>query len=218
MRADIENPAIVMMHPDERSLLETELSKDKTMLEWGSGGSTLYFSNFVKEICSFEHTTEWYEKVSQQIKEHDIKNIDYNHVPSDLEFKKPQGHRRSDYKGTPAKYFRTYIDAVEKYGKSKFDVILVDGRARLYCAIKALPYLKDGGCLYMHDFFGRRQYHDVFDFYDTVSAVKYTPQTMVKLKKKPREGMPDPSFYDNIKTVEEIAEILERDPNNFEWK
>ena len=30
--------------------------------------------------------------------------------------------------------------------------------------------------------------------------------------------MPDPSFYDNIKTIEEIAEALDRDPDNFEWK
>ena len=70
----------------------------------------------------------------------------------------------------------------------------------------------------MHDFFGRRQYHDVFDFYDLVSAVKYTPQTMVKLKKKTKQDMLDYSFNKNVKTIEEIAEILDRDPDNFEWK
>ena len=61
----------VMMSKEEISLIKREFKKGKekkTMLEWGSGGSTLYFSKHVKEICSFEHNIEWYKKISKQIK------------------------------------------------------------------------------------------------------------------------------------------------------
>lgn len=214
------------MHPREIHLIGFELSPAVTMLEWGSGGSTLFFSNFVKEIHSFEHSIKWYEKISKQIDQHNIKNINYNYIPSDFEYKGPPPGRtkfplgdkfRRIPRGAPIKYFKTYVNAVERFDKSKFDVVLVDGRCRLYCAVKALPYLKDGGCVYIHDFFHRKKYHDVLEYYDIVDAVKHTTQTIVKLTKKSREKLPCPSFYDNIKTVDEIAQALRRDPNNFEW-
>ena len=210
----------VMMHRKEANLIIQELKKGKekkTMLEWGSGGSTLYFSNYVKDICSFEHNIEWYKKISKQIKADGIKNVDYNYVQNDFVYKPKLRGEKKRYKGTPAKYFKTYINAIEKYDKLKFDVILVDGRCRLYCAVKALPHLKDDGHLYIHDFFHRKQYHDVFKFYDMVSGIKNTVQTIVKLKKKPKENMLDSSFSDNVKTIEEIAEVMNRDPNNMEY-
>ena len=44
-----------MMSPKEIAFIEKYLTKDKVMLEWGAGGSTLYFSQLVKEYYSIEH-------------------------------------------------------------------------------------------------------------------------------------------------------------------
>ena len=40
--------------------------KDK-VLEWGAGGSTLYFSNIVSSYVSIEHDKLWYDKLTSQI-------------------------------------------------------------------------------------------------------------------------------------------------------
>ena len=206
----------VMMDPLEVELINESLDLDKIMLEWGSGNSTLYFSNFVSELHTVEHSREWYELTSRRIKRCNINNVIYNYVPSDVQNIPKQNKKEPGYEGMPPEYFRTYIDTIEKYDKSTFAAILVDGRCRLYCAIKALPYLKEGGCLYIHDFFHRKYYHKVFGFYNIVDAVPSTTQTIVKLEKLPRQEMPDPSFYDDIKTVDEIIEILPSISPNFE--
>ena len=40
------------------------LHPDYSMLEWGSGGSTIEFSQqYVKEYYSIEHNKEWHDKV-----------------------------------------------------------------------------------------------------------------------------------------------------------
>ena len=41
------------MSIDERNLVSKYLGYNKTMLEWGSGGSTLFFSKYVKKYISF---------------------------------------------------------------------------------------------------------------------------------------------------------------------
>ena len=212
--------SIVMMAGPERNLIEKELSPETIMVEWGSGGSTLYFSTFVKQLCSFEHNPKWYQDIKDNIENQGVHNVEYHYAPSDHWFTKPPGHRQEGYRGTPIKYFETYVNAIERYERGTFDVALIDGRCRMYCAVKLLPYLKDNGFLYIHDFWNRRQYHEVFKFYDEVESKKRKdgcPQTIIKLKKKDKKDMPDPSFYDCVKTTEEITEILKRDPNNFEW-
>jgi len=44
------------------------LNPNDIMLEYGSGGSTLFFSKHVKEYYSLEHEPEWYKKTFEKIK------------------------------------------------------------------------------------------------------------------------------------------------------
>lgn len=219
---DKRNCQIVMMHKDERKLIEHALKPEHTMVEWGSGGSTLYFSTKVKKIVSFEHNELWYTKINNFMEDrhNNIDNVEYHHVSSDFEFKKPKGCKQDtvmQYRGTPIKYFKAYVNAIERYEKSMFDIALIDGRCRVYCAVKLLPYLKNDGFLYIHDFFSRKQYHAAYQFYDEVDSSKRGAQTIVKLKKKSKKDLTDPSFYDTIKTTEQITEALGRDPEMNEW-
>ena len=49
----------VWMSPQEASLIESHLTPEDTMLEFGAGYSTMWFSQFVKEFYSIEHNETW---------------------------------------------------------------------------------------------------------------------------------------------------------------
>jgi hypothetical protein len=51
---------------------------DKTILEIGSGYSTLFFSNHFNIVNSFENDIVWYNKTLNKIKEKNITNINLN--------------------------------------------------------------------------------------------------------------------------------------------
>ena len=69
------------MHPKEKELITKHFSPQKTMLEWGSGGSTVEFSPQLKEYYSIEHNLEWYNKVKEEIESLSYSNVNYNYVP-----------------------------------------------------------------------------------------------------------------------------------------
>jgi hypothetical protein len=51
---------------------------DKTLLEIGSGHSTLFFSDHFNRVNSFENDTTWYNKILNRIKERSISNVSLN--------------------------------------------------------------------------------------------------------------------------------------------
>lgn len=67
---------MVWMDNKEIELIDKYLNKDKIMLEYGSGGSTLYFSKFVKEYYSIEHNKLWYDKIKGKTNNSNI-NINF---------------------------------------------------------------------------------------------------------------------------------------------
>ena len=191
------------MHEKESDFISSYLHPEATMLEWGSGGSTLFFSKLVKEYHSIEHDEKWSAEVQKKIKENNLDNVEYYYVPSSQPWERPRGWRQiPNYPGTPTKLFKDYIDVIDKIDK-KFDFILVDGRCRVQCGIKALPFLKDDGILFFHDFYPRKQfgYHNILHYYDDFDRYRETPQTVVALKKK--------KSYQNNKKVLSADEIIQ---------
>lgn len=152
----------------ERNLISKYLSHDKHMLEWGAGGSTLFFSKYVGKYTSIEHDKEWYEQVKLQMDD----NVDLHHVLNNQPRTIP----------TDPIQFEDYINYVDVLNH-KYDIVLIDGRARPHCAKKILPYLKENAIVFIHDFWARPEYHWVFDYYDEVESVK-KGQTIVALRKK----------------------------------
>ena len=74
-----------------------------------------------------------------------------------------------------------YVNSIEKLGIEKpLDMALVDGRFRVQCAVKLLPYLHHDSVLLMHDFWIRKPYHVVLDYYDVIGYAR----SAVALKKK----------------------------------
>jgi hypothetical protein len=57
----------VWMSDHEQSLMESYLAPSDIMLEYGSGFSTLWFSQFVEKFYSIEHNVEWYNAIKSEL-------------------------------------------------------------------------------------------------------------------------------------------------------
>ena len=158
------------MHEKEIKLIEKYLSVEKKVFEWGSGGSTLYFPKFVSNYRSIEHDKVWFDRVSAKINS----NVDYHYVPNDEKKSNP----------TKKEQFLTYINFIDNFSDKFYDIFLIDGRARQWCAEKALNYCHKDTIVFIHDFWKRKRYHVALNWFDVVDSIKDTQQTIVALKKK----------------------------------
>jgi hypothetical protein len=159
------------MDGKEVAVIEKYLKPSDTMLEWGSGGSTLHFSKLVSKYYAIEHNKNWYKQVKKVVPE----NVSYMLVQEDAKRTRPTQYAQ----------FETYIEACSTFGV-KFDKVLIDGRARPECAIYVLPHLNKGAVVFIHDYFSpkRPHYRKVEEHYDIIDEVKDTPQTLVVLRPK----------------------------------
>ena len=125
--------------------IEKYLSKEMNVFEWGSGSSTIFFAKRVKRIISIEHDYDWYKKVTNHLRSKKLnKNakVIYKKPIKIMSNKKRANEEQEDYKNYS---FKGYSSAINKYPDRYFDLILVDGRARINCIKLATKKIKKGG-------------------------------------------------------------------------
>ncbi|MFQ5900443.1 MAG: class I SAM-dependent methyltransferase [Thermodesulfobacteriota bacterium] len=153
-------PVDFLMEEEDIKAIKEELlgpgRKNIDVLEWGSGGSTVYFTEFLRQRgvnytwISLEHDQHWYHKISEQLKgDKDIKIYLFKDERSKSSLRTAD---MDDYVSFPATL------------REKFDLILVDGRKRRRCLIEAKDLLKPGGVVLLHDA-QRSYYHCAFRHY-----------------------------------------------------
>lgn len=146
---------------EEEAFLFSLLNPEMRVLEWGSGRSTLAIARRVQHLVSVEHNLQWYEQIKPLLP---TKDVVYLHVPRN------QVEARA-HDGT----YEDYKDYIEK-PTGKYDLILVDGRARVHCARKALSLLKPNGSILIHDIFNpdhkcdRPEYYEVLEFLHPIAG------------------------------------------------
>lgn len=171
----------VWMSVQEQELIESYLDENNTMLEYGSGFSTLWFSQYVKQYYSIEHSREWYDSINSKISA--LPNVEYTLAGVDPGYRGwPGGFSEGNYE-----QFEEYIKAVDRFSPPEkvFDRVLIDGRARAFCAKYILKYLHKGSYIFIHDFQGRALYHDNLDAYYIRSAGVFEGQSVVVARPKP---------------------------------
>lgn len=152
------------MDPDDVAILEEVMrayaatGHPLDILEWGSGGSTLMCAELLHKLgirfqwTAVEHHQSWNKricgKVAARIKEGKIPKdcVDVHFVPlqsnGNLYVSIPWIH------GDP----KELLDVPESTIKRrKFDIVIVDGRYRRRCVIRARELLKPNGILLLHD-------------------------------------------------------------------
>jgi hypothetical protein len=131
--------------------LQSNLTPDMMGYEWGSGRSTVFLARFMKRLVSLEHKKKWFRKVRGLMEEYGVTNVDYYFIPPGEESWTDSAVRSpvwDDLKYTPRKpEFTAYFVHILQYPDESFDVVLVDGRARVECALNALNKIKPGGFL-----------------------------------------------------------------------
>jgi len=165
-----------MMEQTEQTFLKTFIKSDSTYFEWGSGGSTDTFGRLTTgKIVSVENYQPWCDKVAELpfVKcRQKFKSMDYKCIV-------PYPTQNAGYPvdDTHNGEFDEYIEAIKDY--PDFDIVLVDGRWRVACALFALDYIKDETVVFIHDF-GRKEYHVVHEWYNVIEQVG----ALVALKRK----------------------------------
>lgn len=148
----------------EEDFLFSYLKPEMEVLEWGSGSSTIAISKRVRKITSIEHNKVYFRQLQDKIKDN-VYPIHVFHVERNSIEK--QGHD-----GTYENY-NDYINFPKALDK-KFDLIFIDGRARVECAKIAVSLLKENGVILIHDYRNpnpscdRKEYHEVEKFLDII--------------------------------------------------
>ena len=133
--------------PDALPWLE-EVVRGKQVLEFGSGGSTVWLAQRAERVCSIEHHQGWYREVSAELRRRDVSpdKAFVVHIAADSE----ADSRYLGHQGSYSAYVKEGIKkAVEQLGV--LEVVFVDGRARVACVLDAQARVGVGGWIVLDD-------------------------------------------------------------------
>src|SRR5690606_3416554 len=108
-----------------------------TLFEYGSGNSTLYFSNIVKKVVSVENDLDWLKRINPLLP--DNATIHYHSLDS-------------------TEYEKAILNQEEEY-----DLIIIDGRKRVACLKNSIERIKPQGVVILDDA-ERPEYSEAFSF------------------------------------------------------
>jgi predicted O-methyltransferase YrrM len=168
----------VFMHPVEFSQLIAILhsTSPKSVLEWGSGGSTyavLRLLPGIESYVSIEHNQPWFERVQTMVTDTRL-NLQLA-VPAEEEPDIPETLPRKKRTPLLKAWFdrcenepHLMADYVARPGtvQTSYDFILVDGRARNACIKAGYDLLTPGGVLVVHDA-QRPEYRETLESFDS---------------------------------------------------
>lgn len=133
--------------------LKQKINSQMIAFEYGSGGSTLFWSEKIKQVISVEHDKEWYARMKSILETRSISNVQYFLIEPEpgnpLDKKDP--YNPDDYASDDDAYinksFENYVKKIDAFPPNYFDMVIVDGRARPSCIKHSLNKIKINGYL-----------------------------------------------------------------------
>jgi len=140
-----------MMSKNELIAFSYFMKPGNIYFEFGSGGSTNLASYYKIKTYSVESDVKWHENLKKN-------GILVNNITIDLKVKS------SGYPGkeTTIDDWKRYIQAYKK--EYNANIILIDGRFRVACALDIFSKIKNDTLILIHDY-GRKEYHILEKFY-----------------------------------------------------
>ena len=164
-----ENPSFVSKEAVEKYL---ELLQNSSFyVEYGSGGSTVAAAKLGKNFSSYEPSEKFLKLVSKKIKQlgkldhqcMDLKSIYYGPTRTwGIPF--PFVLSKFIFRKGMQKYSNPHWESLKRFP----DLILIDGRFRVACALKAIKSLKnqDNWVIIVDDYLDREEYKIIEEFSD----------------------------------------------------
>jgi hypothetical protein len=132
-------------------LVQAGLHPGARVFEFGSGRSTLWFAAQGGEVLSVEHDRAWYELVSGMLP-----------PGPTLLLREASAEGTIGSEAAPGQFFDAYVAAIDEHPDESFDLVVVDGRARVACGMAAIPKVRPGGRLLLDDS-QRERYQPLLD-------------------------------------------------------
>jgi predicted O-methyltransferase YrrM len=164
-RSDARTDRVPWITYGALDFIDSRLRPGMRVLEFGAGGSTLFFADRRADLVTIEHAPEWAEEVSEAVGEradfvwelHLVEPV-ASEANGALNTTDPDSFA-STHRGDEGKSFEDYVRTIDRYPDAEFDLVLVDGRARASCFKRALPKVRRGGFVVLDDS-ERPQYRD----------------------------------------------------------
>lgn len=118
---------------------EEQLEPTMSVLEWGSGRSTVWFGRRVGELTSVEYDAAWHARTTRRIEAAGLTRVRCLLVELDDD---PPERARPYSDEAPA-----YVAVAQAFADESLDLVIVDGHYRQACIAAALPKLRPGGLL-----------------------------------------------------------------------
>jgi predicted O-methyltransferase YrrM len=110
-----------------------------SIFEYGSGHSTIWFSKKASGVVSIEHDLKWFNSMKGKFSDYPNITYKYHSIESD-----------------------GYVNEILQY-TDEFDIIIIDGRERVKCALNSLKALKKDGVI-IWDNSDRETYNEGYEF------------------------------------------------------
>lgn len=166
-------------------------SKETIVFEYGSGGSTVFFTRRVSKVISAEHNQQWYAVVCNILQSKNVSNCKYLLMePQSIsacsisDAADPQSYASHEYENMS---FEAYVKSIDAYPNECFDMVFIDGRARPSCILHARNKVKSGGIIILDN--SERNYYSLgkellsdwegMDFYGPGPYGRYFWQTSI---------------------------------------
>lgn len=126
MSLDKDNNPIPWFTYPSIEFISERLNKNLFVFEFGSGNSTLFFSERVRQVTAVEHKSDWFDKIS----------------------KKASTNSRIIL--TSSKNSNEYINTLQMSNQN-YDIIIVDGIYRNECLMESIKHLTETGVIILDD-------------------------------------------------------------------
>jgi tRNA A58 N-methylase Trm61 len=133
--------------------INTKISKDSCVFEWGAGSSTVWFAERVKEVTSVENEFDIAKSVEEELFSKGLLNVN-------LKYRNAEKNTSTnilnpeEFASNEDEYlyqtFGGYVLMIDNL-KQHYDFVSVDGRARLSCVFHARKWVKPGGWIMLDD-------------------------------------------------------------------
>lgn len=124
---------------DAAHWVATMLPSQPRVFEYGGGGSTLWLEDLGAIATVTEHDEQWHAQLASALS------------PNTRLLLRPSQEFGVVTSAVAPGYFDSYVGAIDGEPDEGFDLVIVDGRARVECVRHAMPKVKPGGLLLLDD-------------------------------------------------------------------